>query len=647
MPGPLRALIVEDSEEDALLLLRELRRGDFEIEHRRVETSEGLLDALEGEWDIVFADYTMPGFSGLHALEMVREHARDVPFLFVSGTIGEDRAVQAMKAGADDYFLKDDLHRLIPAVERELRDAADRRERREIEARRREAERALRLSEERHRLLFRHIADAILVFDEDGVVRFASESLEEVLGLDPAALEGRSSLDLVHPEDAELATTAFTRSTRHPNALETVEVRWRHVDDSWRSLECVLRNLLHRPGIEGVVLTCRDVTERRRLEAEFRQAQKLESVGRLAGGIAHDFNNLLTAILAHADFLLTGGGLEPAQRDDLEEIRRAGERAARLTRQLLAFSRRQVLDLRAIDVTKVVEELAPMLRRLIGEDIVIETILERDLHAVRADVSQLEQVIVNLVVNSSDAMPEGGRLTIRTSNEEIVDEPASDEVPDLAPGSFMRLTVEDTGHGMDAATRAQVFDPFYTTKPEGQGTGLGLATVYGIITQLGGHVSVWSREGQGTRIDVRLPRTSEPVRSGHEKPDSPARGTETVLVVEDERGVRQVAARALRTFGYRVIEAGGAESVTALLDEGTDFDLLLTDVVLPGRSGSDIAEEVRRRRPGLAVLFMSGYAAPTLGRRGIADGRETLIDKPFTGEALARKVREVLDQPSP
>ncbi len=514
MSERLRALIVEDREDDELLLVRELTRGGYEVSHRRVETPEALEAALDDRWDIVFADYSMPRFTGLQALSIVRGRTTELPFMFVSGTIGEAVAVEAMKAGADDYFLKHDLHRLIPAVGRTLRDA---------EARR----------------------------------------------------------------------------------------------------------------------------ERSRLETEVRQAQRLESLGRLAGGIAHDFNNLLTAILGHADFLLNDPELGSQQRHDVGQILGAGERARRLTNQLLAFSRRQVLSLGSVDLNRVVADLTPMLGRLLGEPVHVTTRLAEGLGSVRADVGQMEQVIMNLAVNARDAMPGGGRLTIETSEVRLEGDPHDDTA--LPAGDYVRLRVVDTGVGMDEETMAHLFEPFYTTKPEGEGTGLGLATVYGIVKQSGGDIQVESAPGEGSRFDLFLPREVAPAA----RPTTPesrrtaSGGTETVLVVEDEEAVRKLVSRALERRGYRVVAVDGAEAADRVLDDpDVSIDLLLTDAVLPDRSGKSIADAARARRPGLPVLYMSGYAATTLGQRGELDVGDTLLHKPFTASELAEAVRGALDPPA-
>jgi len=646
MATQLRALIVEDSEDDAELLVRELERGGYRVAFERVYTPEDLHEALDRQaWDVIFADYTMPRFRGTEALAMVRNRGMEVPFLFVSGTIGEEVAVAAMKAGADDYFIKGKTQRLVPAVARELRDAAGRRERHRIEAERRAATEALRASEERHRLLFEHIADAILVVDRIGSILFASAAVREVLGYEPEDLKGRSSLDLVHPTDAEKATAAFAEVTSRADGLESAEVRMRHIDGSWRQLDCVLRNLLHRPDIGGLVMTCRDVTERRRLEAEFLQVQKMESVGRLAGGIAHDFNNLLTAVTVHADLLLMQGGLSDQQRDDIEEMREAGERAARLTRQLLAFSRRQVVDARPLDINEVIGSLTQMLRRLLGEEIEVRSELAPDIGTVRADFSQVEQMLVNLAVNARDAMPGGGRLTIGTQNVDLDDSYARLH-PSVAPGRYVVLTVSDTGVGMDAETRAHIFEPFFTKKPPGEGTGLGLATTYGIVKQSAGYILVQSEPGQGATFKIHLPRVDEPAGQlpARAERGPPPKGRETVLIIEDEDAVRKLAARILKRQGYTILQAVRAEDAMQwLADDRQTIDLLLTDVVLPGVSGSEIAARARSLRPNLPVLFMSGYAMSRLTERGLARPDMDLLEKPFTASSLAWRIRDVLD----
>ena len=517
MATPLRALIVEDQEDDALLLVRELTRGGFDVRHQRVDSADALSQAVDGgEWDIVFADYTMPHFRGTTALQMVRRRGLDLPFIFVSATIGEDVAVEAMRAGANDYVIKGSLKRLVPAVERELRDAAVRR-------------------------------------------------------------------------------------------------------------------------------------ERKRLQDQVLHAQKLEGVGQIAGGVAHDFNNLLTVVLGNSELLLLRPGLDADQRTELEEVRGAAERARELTRQLLAFSRRQVLDPRPLDLNAVVRGMERMFRRVLGADVELNIGLAADLGTVRADAGQLEQVLLNLAVNARDAMPSGGRLSIGTENVTLT-QPSAGATGELPAGRYVQLTVTDTGTGMSADVLAHVFEPFYTTKPAGEGTGLGLATVYGIVTQSGGGLAVTSEAGTGTTFRVYLPRVDEvpqAIASAEDRGPPPS-GTETVLVVEDDPPVRGFVARVLRQQGYTVFEAGRAEeAVRWLRDGGLQIHLLVTDAVLPGVSGKGVVEQAAVLRPEIRVLFLSGHPEATLARRGIIVGGAPLLGKPFSAAALAAAVRDVLDTPSP
>jgi CheY-like chemotaxis protein len=366
----------------------------------------------------------------------------------------------------------------------------------------------------------------------------------------------------------------------------------------------------------------------------------------LAGGVAHDFNNLLTSVLGHAELIL--GEIRAADpiRPDVEEIRRAANRAAELTRQLLAFSRRQVVAPRVVDLNGVVRGVATMLRRLLGEDIALELDLVEALVPVFADAAQLEQVIVNLAVNSRDAMPNGGRLTIRTRMRPPPRDPRG-LPPALARDGQVVLIAEDTGEGMDPKTLAHVFEPFFTTKPPGRGTGLGLATVYGIVNQAGGHIGVESEPGRGARFTIRFPPADRPIEPDDAEPAAPGgngSGRETILLVEDEAPVRQLALRVLSNAGYRVLTADGAEEADRVAEaHHAAIDLLLTDVVMPERSGPALADGLTARRPGLRVLFMSGYTDGQLQKHGVLAPGVTLLAKPFTPDQLVRRVRAALD----
>jgi len=390
--------------------------------------------------------------------------------------------------------------------------------------------------------------------------------------------------------------------------------------------------------------TQRDVTEQRHLEEQFRQSQKMEAVGQLAGGIAHDFNNLLTAILGNTQLLLRELPPGDSMHGDVEEIRKASERAASLTRQLLAYSRRQMLQPEVLDLNVVMAEMDKMLRRLIGEHIDLVAVFAPDLGRVRADPNQIEQVIVNLAVNARDAMPDGGKLTIGTANVDL-DETFAEAHLGSVPGSYAMLAVTDTGVGMDATVRAHLFEPFFTTKEVGKGTGLGLATVYGIVKQSGGYISVYSEPGHGSSFKIYLPRIATPAEPPAGAPKGgPAPGSETVLVVEDEPAVLALSRRALESQGYVVLAASDANAALRVVERhGGMIHLLLTDVVMPGLSGRELADRLSAQRPGIRVLYMSGYPGDAVVQHGTLPLGSAFLQKPFSPDGLARKVRDVLD----
>ena len=512
----------------------------------------------------------------------------------------------------------------------------------------REAERALRESERRFRALIERSTDIVYVYDRHGRISFWSPSAAEALGWTPEEAVGRSRFDLVHPDDEPILAAAVAAVLEDPALMPRITTRIRHRDGSWRTVESIGRNLLDDPAVQGIVVNARDVTEELRLEEQFQQAQKLESIGRLAGGVAHDFNNLLTVILSSAEALRdgvrTGGaGSDPEIVDDIE---RAGSRARDLTRQLLAFARKQVIAPVALDVGRLVRDAEPLLRRLLGEDVELSTACEQDLWTVRCDPSQVEQVVMNLTVNARDAMPEGGKLHIDVRNVVRDARTLGEPQPGAESREYVRLAIVDTGKGMSREARARLFEPFFTTKPPGKGTGLGLATVYGIVKQSGGHVSVQSAPGRGTTFDVFFPRThGVPRAETAEAAASSTRGDERVLVVEDEPLVREITVRCLRAAGYHVLAAAnGAEAVAAAAAAPGPLHLLVTDVVMPGRSGRELSDELRRGHPGLRVLYVSGYA-PDAMRDGVGlDAGADFLAKPFTPSSLLARIRAVLDR---
>jgi len=510
----LRVLIVEDSPADAELILRALRSGGFAPLHERVDTAADMRAALERQpWDVVLSDYVMPGFDALAALALLKAHSPGVPFIVVSGSVGEDTAVAAMKAGATDYLMKDRLQRLAPAVTR--------------------------------------------VLAESGVER-----------------------------------------------------------------------------------------ERRRLEDQLLQAQRMEAVGQLAAGVAHDFNNVLTAVLGSSELLLLDTPVGSTTREEIEIIRDAATRAQDLIRQLLAFSARQVLQPVVLDLNALVDNVHKMLRRLIGEDITLAAMLAPGLGRVRADPGQLEQVLVNLAVNARDAMPGGGRLALTTANVDVEPPPpGADAGGPVPPGRYVVLQVTDTGSGMDAITQARIFEPFFTTKPRGRGTGLGLATVYGVVRQSGGHIAVESAPGAGTTFRMYLPRVDAPLAAATApQRAAAAAGSGTILLVEDERLVRVLARKVLEQAGYRVLAAeGGAQALELARGHSGVIDLLLTDVVMPEMSGREVVRRLLQERPAVRVLYMSGYSDEAVAQHGVLDAGTSFIAKPFTPTTLATKVREVLE----
>ena len=515
MGGVLRVLIVEDSATDAELMLRAIRQAGFAPVHDRVETAEAMRAALAGQaWDVVLSDYSLPGFDALGALALLRDTAPDVPFIVVSGSVGEDTAVAAMQAGAVDYIMKDRLQRLASAITRAVEGAVGRR-------------------------------------------------------------------------------------------------------------------------------------ERRRLEEQLGHSQRIEAVGRLAGGIAHDFNNVLTAVLGSVELLLLDEPPGRPHREELDIIRDAATRAKDLIRHLLAFSARQVLQPVVIDLNRLVRDVAKMLRRLIGEDIKLETVLAPELGAVRVDAGQIEQVLVNLAVNARDAMPRGGRLTIQTDNVDA-DGTRGRLTPGVPDGRHVLLQVSDSGIGMDDEIQAHLFEPFFTTKPRGKGTGLGLATVYGIVRQSGGHIAVDSAPGRGAMFRIYLPRVEAPL-DPTDRPTpvtAPAAGSETILLVEDEHLVRLLARKVLERAGYLVlVAAGGAEALDLAERYAGPIHLLLTDVVMPGMNGRELMRRLAPLRPDLRVLYMSGYADEAVAQHGVLDPGTAFLQKPFTPGGLADRVRRVLDTP--
>ncbi len=772
MTDHLRVLMVEDSSTDAKLVVQALRTRGWRVEIERVEDAASMRAALEGRsWDLVLSDWSMPKFSAMGALDILKKTGLDLPFIIVSGTVGEESAVDAMHAGAHDYVLKDKLGRLIPAVERELRECRERASLRESEIRSAAivrcsldaivgtdhtgrviefnpaAERCFGYS--REEALGQFIADLVVPerFREQfgarfdgylagtqgvivpekpmeitakrkdgsefliertttrldarsppiimGFIRDLSERVKAeaavreaqarftrlaesgLVGIMIAENTGRIAdandafLNMVGYSRADLAAGLVSWSSMTPpewismNAEATEQLRIRGVAGPWEK-EYLRKDGARVPVLVGVAtlegnrnislsidLTARNQAEAGRARAEealrhsqeqLRQAQKMEAVGRLAGGVAHDFNNVLSVIMSYSDLIL--GDLKPADplRGDIEEIRKAASRAAGLTHQLLLFSRQQVVEPRVVDLHEVLTSMDKMLQRILGEDVDLLLVAPRSGGRVKADPSHVEQVILNLVVNARDAMPTGGKLTIETANIVLDADYANTHLPAKA-GQYVMMAVTDTGSGMDRDTQSRIFEPFFTTKEKGKGTGLGLSTVFGIVQQSGGSIWVYSEPGQGTTFKIYLPRVDAEVEVlTPTLAPTTLRGSETILLVEDEEQVRTVVVGVLRRQGYHVIPAQNAGEALLLCERHPGkIDLLLTDVVMPQMSGPELAKRLATTRPEVRVLCMSGYTDDSIVRHGVLETGVAFIQKPITPALLTRKVREVLD----
>lgn len=501
----------------------------------------------------------------------------------------------------------------------------------------------LRVSQQRFAAFMRHLPGVAFMKNREGRYVFYNEAAQGLFHLDPADFLGKTDHEVWPADYADRFVANDEAVIRSKALVEAVEaVPHRQGVHHWLIYKFPIvdeNDEVQFIGGMGI-----DITERRQLEDQLRQSQKMEAVGRLAGGVAHDFNNLLTVISGYGDMIMRGLTPEDPLLGCIEEVLKAASRATSLTNQLLAFSRRQVIQPKILDLNILVANMDRMLRRVIGEHIELETVLMPGLGSVKADAGQLEQVIMNLAVNARDAMPEGGKLYIRTGN---VDVPHSSRLhADVRPGSYVRLTVADTGQGMDAEIMIHLFEPFYTSKATGKGTGLGLSTVYGIVKQSGGEIVVESEPGSGATFHIYLPRIIGVTDAAHPAKTVPAAraGTETILLVEDEPGVRQLVRDMLYRLGYTILEAGsGAEALRIFEQHHGVIDLLLTDVIMPQMSGRDLAQRLRSVQPSLKVLYMSGYTDDMLAHHGVLEPNVFLLPKPFAPDELGAKLREVLD----
>lgn len=766
MTRPLRALIIDDSAEDSELLVRDLKREGYDLSTERTDTAAGLEAALDAQsWDIVLCDYNMPRFSGLEALRIVRARGLDVPFIFVSGAMGEDVAVSAMKAGAQDYVMKGHLKRLAPAIERELRDAAVRRERTYAEVRRNSMEARYRqilsiapdaiVALDDHlniatfnqaaERLFGHSADEaigqnaeillptrfvgpvrdqVLAFTASGssmqigtqdrlyarrkdgtefpaeiyvskliehdrtmftaiirditdretmvaTLRQTNQTLDAVVQSSPFAILaidsarrviawnrdaerifGLSARDVIDRPFASAEPSIggdigqMIRRLLNGEVLHDLEVQ-QHAGDGpildLRVSGAPLREADHRVG--GAVCIAEDVTDSKATRRQLEHAQRMEAVGQLTGGLAHDFNNLLAVVIGNLDIVHDYVAEIPGAKESLDLALKASLGGATLIRQLLAFSRRQALSPKPLDLGALVASTRELLSRTLGEHIEVEMRLVTDLWPALADATQLESAIANLAINARDAMPSGGKLTLETANQHL-DEGYVASNPDVAPGDYVVLAVSDTGSGMPPELLSRVFEPFFTTKQHGKGSGLGLSMVYGFAKQSRGHVKIYSEVGHGTTVRLYLPRAPQetaPVAAPTPYQADPAKIDAVVLVVEDNIDVRKIVCKLLQDFGCDVLEANSGAAALEILQSDRKIDLMFSDVVMPGgMSGTELVQSARRLRPGIKTLLTTGFAEASLRNQAqFADAGE-ILSKPYRRQDLARKLREVL-----
>jgi two-component system cell cycle sensor histidine kinase/response regulator CckA len=634
-PPHLRVLILEDSLRDAKLMVALLENHGYRVQFEVLSAEEAFRQHLEATaYDVIMADFELRDWTALDALEFLKRSGKDIPLIVVTGTLGDESAAECIKQGATDFILKDRPARLPAAVERALEERRLRAERKQAEAEKTRLVTAIEQS-----------AEGVVITNTAGEIEYVNPAFsrmtgyarEEVLGQNPRILKSdKQNL----PFYQQLWTTILKGDVWQGELVN------RRKDGKLYSEDLRIAPVRDPSGqITHFIAIKQDVSERKQLEDQVRQSQKMEAVGRLAAGVAHDFNNLVTVINGYCEMVLNSVGSADPVRADLEEVVKAGNRAASLTRQLLAFSRQQVLAPRSLDLNAVVADLEKTLRRVIGEDIDLTIVPSQELEEVKADSTQIDQILLNLAANARDAMPQGGKLTIETSNVDL-DAVYTQRHPAVPPGRYVMLAVSDTGIGMDAETQGHIFEPFFTTKEVGKGTGLGLATVYGIVRQSGGFVWVYSEPGRGTAFKIYLPSVIEPAKSVIPPParESSSAGTETVLLVEDEKAVRDLANRILRAYGYQVLESNSPEDALQIAERYPRvIHLLLTDVVMPRISGPQLAGQIISMRPDLKVLYFSGYTANAIVDHGVLEKDIAFLSKPFTPAALAQKVRDVLD----
>ncbi len=641
MSVSLRVLVVEDSEDDLLLLLRELRRGGYDVYSERVETPSTMQEALEQQsWDIVISDYTMPAFNALEALKILQNQALlDIPFIIVSGTIGEETAVAAMKAGAHDYLIKGNLTRLLPAVERELKDAQERKWRHS-------AEQALALSDDRFKTLCASAPLAIFQCDAQGKTIYMNPLWEQISGYAVEESLGDLWMQAIHPDDYLNVVEAWRRTISHPqNWLSEHRLLTPEGDIHWVRM---LVNPMHSPQgqCSGFVGTIENITEKKSLEAQFLRVQRLESLGTLASGIAHDFNNILTPILAGIQMLpVKLPNLDERTLQFLKMIEGSAKRGSGLVQQILSFAQGIEGKTSVVHVESILSEILKIIQETFPKSIkVTYSIFSKDLWSISADATQLHQVLMNLVINARDAMPDGGTLSIAIENH-FLDKTFVKTSIEAKIGSYVSISVADTGTGIKSKILDRIFDPFFTTKLIGKGTGLGLSTVQGIIKSHGGFIKVNSQLGKGSEFKIFLPAVKETVAKNTEDLSVRLGNGELILIVDDEISIQNVNKSLLESYNFRTMTASdGLEATTLFKRHQHEVDLVLMDIMMPSMDGITAIRALKEVKPSIKVIAMSGLISHSQLDDPTGLGIEAFLAKPYTTQELLVTINTTLEK---
>jgi len=637
MEPRLTILHFEDSQEDALLIREHLESGGIQCDVSLVQNRASFVKALGDRWDLILSDFNVPGFDGFAALQLVRERDPHIPFIIISGTIGEEVAIESLKRGATDYILKDKPARLVPAVQRALQQAEERRQRLQSET-------ALVKSEERYRTLVSSLREGLLEADNDDVIQFVNDQLCVSLGYQRDELLGHVVHRLLVSEDDQAQIVEKNLQLRR-GISERYEIRCLHKDGHSLWMEISASPVADpRGAVIGYVATFSDITEKRLLQEQFLRAQRLEGIGTLAGGIAHDLNNVLGPILLSLE-VMRKKVQDPGLLRMIDTIEASGKRGADLIKQVLSFARGLHGEHVTVQVRHLVGEVESIMKETFPKSIAVATKAPNNLWPVSGDATQLHQVLMNLCVNARDAMPDGGRLELKCENVELDEQYVAMHF-EAKLGRYVCLSVTDTGVGIPPDIKAKIFDPFYTTKEIGKGTGLGLSTVLTIVKSHGGFINVYSEPGKGAAFRVYLPvRTSDVPEKLQEQEDLVAGKGELVLVVDDEEAVREITRTTLEAFGYAVVTANdGTDAISKYVLEKDRIALVVTDMMMPYMDGPATIRALRKLNPNVSILAVGGL--PQDGQ--VTDGASDIafLHKPYTAQKLLEFIRRVLDSKS-